>query len=114
MKIGTFIEFANISNQIIDLWMRDRKNDDLFLIYSGMEHELLKTSVCDLTFKRIFGHIPESMLEADHINIEVMEEYYPIESEHIKYSYTADCLVPITDENTVEEDNLNIGADYVC
>ena len=74
MKVSTFIEFANISNQIVDLWSYN-EDGELCRLCSMMEWELLKLPYADCTFYRLFAVIPESIYEADHINIAVKEKY---------------------------------------
>lgn len=76
MKVSTFIDFANISNQIVDLWFTG-EDGDLHRLCSMMEWELLKLPYADCTFDKLFASIPESIYEADHINI-VIREKYPV------------------------------------
>lgn len=87
MKVSTFIDFANISNQIVDLWFigEDR---ELYRLCSMMEWELLKLPYADCTFDKLFAVIPESIYEADHINI-VIRERYPMDLKNA----TAGCIV---------------------
>lgn len=74
MKVSTFIDFANISNQIVDLWFTG-EDGELYRLCSMMEWELLKLPYADCTFDKLFAVIPESIYEADHINIAVKEKY---------------------------------------
>ena len=74
MKVSTFIDFANISNQIVDLWSYN-EDGELCRLCSMMEWELLKLPYADCTFDKLFAVIPESIYEADHINIAVKEKY---------------------------------------
>lgn len=74
MKVSTFIDFANISNQIVDLWFTG-EDGDLHRLCSMMEWQLLKLPYADCTFDKLFAVIPESIYEADHINIVIREKY---------------------------------------
>lgn len=74
MKVSTFIDFANIRNQIVDLWSYN-EDGELCRLCSMMEWELLKLPYADCTFDKLFASIPESIYEADHINIAVREKY---------------------------------------
>lgn len=94
MKVSTFIEFANISNQIVDLWSYNEEGE-LCRLCSMMEWELLKLPYADCTFDKLFAAIPESIYEADHINI-VIREKYPVNPK-----YAAGCIVDTRGVDTV-------------
>ena len=86
MKVSTFIDFANISNQIVDLWSYN-EDGELCRLCSMMEWELLKLPYADCTFGKLFAVIPESIYEADHINIAVKEKYTMSQKDKEGYCY---------------------------
>ena len=86
MKVSTFIDFANISNQIVDLWSYN-EDGELCRLCSMMEWELLKLPYADCTFDKLFAVIPESIYEADHINIAVKEKYIMSQKDKEGYCY---------------------------
>ena len=95
MKVSTFIDFANISNQFVDLWYYN-EDGDLCRLCSMMVWELLKLPYADCTFDKLFAVIPESIYEADHINI-VIREKYPMDLKKA----SGGCIVDTTGVQTV-------------
>ena len=99
MKVSTFIDFANISNQIIDLWSKG-EDGDLCRICSMMEWELLKSPYADCTFDKLFAVIPESIYKADHINIAIRERY------GVSARDVAGCVVDCNSKDTVVNEEV--------
>lgn len=72
MTVKEFIKLANISNSFIALYSSDLEDPHYSnQIYDGMEWALLESSLADLSFKRLFGCVAESLYKSDRINIEV-------------------------------------------
>lgn len=65
--VGTLVD----SNEIIALWEQDTDDDGVYvkhMIWKGMGHEL-PDRYLSRTVDRIFGTIPENVIDADTINI---------------------------------------------
>ena len=68
--IGTLVD----SNEIIALWEQDTDDNGVYvfnMIWKGMGHEL-PYRYLNRTVERIFGTIPENLMDADTINIWIM------------------------------------------
>lgn len=72
MTVKEFLKLANVNNSIISLSSRDIEEPHYSnVIYEGMDWALIKSSLADLPFKRLFSSVAESLYRSDRIYIEV-------------------------------------------
>ena len=72
MTIKEFLKLANVNNSIISLSSRDIEEPHYSnVIYEGMDWALIKSSLADLPFKRLFSSVADSLYRSDRIYIEV-------------------------------------------
>lgn len=69
-KLGEYIDTIISHNESIALWINVKDEGPSYkrMVWSGMAHEL-PDYLLDVKVARIFGTIPESILEADRLNI---------------------------------------------
>ena len=71
MKVIDIIDNIISHNEIIALWVEEKDTIHYHrLVWKGMAHQL-PDNMKNLKFCKIFGCIPEDIMEADTINIEV-------------------------------------------
>lgn len=69
-KVVDLVDTIFSHNEIVALWAKDESEEGkpAYLIWRGMGHEIPE-NCAEMKFVRIFGAIPESIIDADVINI---------------------------------------------
>lgn len=75
MKVNRIIDRLISHNEVVAIWVEDT-NMTKHLLWRGMAHEIPK-KYRKRKFRRFFGTIPRSIVEADTINI-LLEELIPV------------------------------------